>query len=84
MHSVFNSCDVLKPYVAHIDDIFKDFTSYKVRVPVTGAIILDETYERVSLLGIFIGKVPIYTLYIWNYFFSGFLFYFIKLELVLI
>lgn len=64
MHSVFNSCDVLKPYVAHIDDIFKDFTSYKVRVPVTGAIILDETYERVSLLGIFIGKVPIYPLYI--------------------
>lgn len=45
--SVFNSCDVLKPYVAHLDDIFKDFTSYKVRVPVTGAIILDETYERV-------------------------------------
>ena len=44
---MFNSCDVLKPYVAHIDDIFKDFTSYKVRVPVTGAIILDETYERV-------------------------------------
>lgn len=45
---VFNSCDVLRPYVAHIDDIFKDFTSYKVRVPVTGAIILDESYERVS------------------------------------
>lgn len=45
---MFKRCDVLKPYVAHIDDIFKDFTSYKVRVPVTGAIILDETYERVS------------------------------------
>ena len=44
---MFNSCDVFQPYVAHIDDIFKDFTSYKVRVPVTGAIILDETYERV-------------------------------------
>nr|GEZ80323.1 mRNA-decapping enzyme subunit 2 [Tanacetum cinerariifolium] len=43
---MFNSCDVLKPYVPHIDDIFKDFTSYKVRVPVTGAIILDQTYER--------------------------------------
>ncbi|RZB61234.1 mRNA-decapping enzyme subunit 2 isoform B [Glycine soja] len=43
---LFNSCDVFQPYVAHIDDIFKDFTSYKVRVPVTGAIILDETYER--------------------------------------
>ncbi|PON50931.1 Dihydroneopterin triphosphate diphosphatase [Trema orientale] len=47
---MFNSCDVLKPYVAHLDDIFKDFTSYKVRVPVTGAIILDETYERCLLV----------------------------------
>lgn len=47
---LFNSCDVLKPYVAHIDDIFKDFTSYKVRVPVTGAIILDETFERCLLV----------------------------------
>ncbi|KAL0322339.1 UNVERIFIED_CONTAM: decapping enzyme subunit [Sesamum calycinum] len=47
---LFNNCDVLKPYVAHIDDIFKDFTSYKVRVPVTGAIILDETYERCLLV----------------------------------
>ncbi|XP_044462087.1 mRNA-decapping enzyme subunit 2-like [Mangifera indica] len=47
---LFNSCDVFRPYVAHIDDIFKDFTSYKVRVPVTGAIILDETYERCILV----------------------------------
>ncbi|XP_027159843.1 mRNA-decapping enzyme subunit 2 [Coffea eugenioides] len=47
---MFNSCDVLKPYVAHIDDIFKDFTSYKVRVPVTGAIILDESFERCLLV----------------------------------
>ncbi|KAK8987134.1 hypothetical protein V6N11_055447 [Hibiscus sabdariffa] len=47
---MFNSCDVLRPYVAHIDDIFKDFTDYKVRVPVTGAIILDETYERCLLV----------------------------------
>ncbi|KAK9282630.1 hypothetical protein L1049_010849 [Liquidambar formosana] len=47
---LFNNCDVLRPYVAHIDDIFKDFTSYKVRVPVTGAIILDETYERCILV----------------------------------
>jgi len=47
---LFNRCDVLKPYVAHLDDIFKDFTSYKVRVPVTGAIILDETYERCVLV----------------------------------
>ncbi|KAF5733749.1 mRNA-decapping enzyme subunit 2 [Tripterygium wilfordii] len=47
---LFNNCDVLKPYAAHIDDIFKDFTSYKVRVPVTGAIILDQTYERCLLV----------------------------------
>lgn len=44
---MFNSCDVLKPYVTHLDDIFKDFNTYKVRVPVSGAIILDEAYERV-------------------------------------
>ncbi|CAH2072839.1 unnamed protein product [Thlaspi arvense] len=50
MLTVFNSCDVLRPYVANIDDIFKDFTSYKCRVPVTGAIILDETYERCLLV----------------------------------
>ncbi|XP_038891420.1 mRNA-decapping enzyme subunit 2-like isoform X1 [Benincasa hispida] len=43
-------CDVLKPYVPHIDDIFKDFTSYKLRVPVTGGIILDETFERCLLV----------------------------------
>lgn len=45
---MFNSCAALRPYIAHIDDIYKDFTSYKVRVPVTGAIILDESFERVS------------------------------------
>ncbi|KAL0843047.1 hypothetical protein Bca101_016292 [Brassica carinata] len=47
---LFNSCDVLRPYVSNINDIFKDFTSYKYRVPVTGAIILDETYERCLLV----------------------------------
>ncbi|CAN7141172.1 unnamed protein product [Brassica rapa subsp. narinosa] len=47
---LFNSCDVLRPYVSNVDDIFKDFTSYKCRVPVTGAIILDETYERCLLV----------------------------------
>ncbi|KAJ4979783.1 hypothetical protein NE237_010563 [Protea cynaroides] len=47
---MFNSCAALRPYIAHIDDIYKDFTSYKVRVPVTGAIILDECYERCLLV----------------------------------
>ncbi|CAH9089609.1 unnamed protein product [Cuscuta epithymum] len=47
---LFNSCDAFKPYAAHVDDIFQDFISYKVRVPVAGAIILDETYERCLLV----------------------------------
>ncbi|CAN6479347.1 unnamed protein product [Victoria cruziana] len=47
---MFHSCAALRPYIAHIDDIYKDFTSYKVRVPVTGAIILDESYERCLLV----------------------------------
>ncbi|XP_020240901.1 mRNA-decapping enzyme subunit 2-like [Asparagus officinalis] len=42
---MFKSCAALRPYIAYIDDIYKDFTSYKYRVPVMGAIILDETYE---------------------------------------
>ncbi|RVW32160.1 mRNA-decapping enzyme subunit 2 [Vitis vinifera] len=59
------NCDVLRPYVAHIDDIFKDFTSYKVRVPVTGAIILDETFERVKV-EIFHGNVKSSLLRAWK------------------
>ncbi|PKA53401.1 mRNA-decapping enzyme subunit 2 [Apostasia shenzhenica] len=47
---MFSSCAALRPYVDHIDDIYKDFTSYKFRVPVTGGIILDESYERCLLV----------------------------------
>ncbi|KAF8402749.1 hypothetical protein HHK36_010839 [Tetracentron sinense] len=47
---MFSSCAALRPYIAHIDDIYKDFTSYKVRVPVSGAIILDESYELCLLV----------------------------------
>jgi hypothetical protein len=44
---VFHSCSALRPYITHFDDIYKDFTTYKTSVPVTGAIILDESYQRV-------------------------------------
>nr|CAB3500321.1 unnamed protein product [Digitaria exilis] len=44
---MFKSCTALRPYIAHLDDIYKDFNNYKFRVPVSGAIILDDTYERV-------------------------------------
>ncbi|CAH8341518.1 unnamed protein product, partial [Eruca vesicaria subsp. sativa] len=33
-----------------MDRIFRDFGAYKSRVPVAGAIILDETYERCLLV----------------------------------
>ncbi|KAF8096439.1 hypothetical protein N665_0308s0013 [Sinapis alba] len=46
----FNNSDLLRPYVAHIDKIFREFCSYKSRIPVAGAIILDETYERCLLV----------------------------------
>ncbi|KAL3678694.1 hypothetical protein R1sor_021650 [Riccia sorocarpa] len=47
---MFQSCAALRPYISQIDDIYKDFTTYKIRVPVTGAIILDESYERCLLV----------------------------------
>ncbi|KAG0570478.1 hypothetical protein M758_6G159200 [Ceratodon purpureus] len=47
---MFQSCTALRPYIMHIDDIYKDFTTYKTRVPVMGAIILDETLERCLLV----------------------------------
>jgi mRNA-decapping enzyme subunit 2 len=47
---MFQSCAALRPYITHIDDIYKDFTTYKTRVPVMGAIILDETLERCLLV----------------------------------
>jgi hypothetical protein len=45
---VFKSCTALRPYIAHLDDIYKDFNNYKFSVPVSGAIILDDTYERAN------------------------------------
>lgn len=47
---MFQSCAALRPYITQIDDIYKDFTTYKTRVPVMGAIILDETLERCLLV----------------------------------
>ncbi|KAG2307747.1 hypothetical protein Bca52824_027495 [Brassica carinata] len=47
---LFNNSDLLRPHVAHLDKIFRDFCAYKSRVPVAGAIILDETYERCLLV----------------------------------
>ncbi|CAG7906569.1 unnamed protein product [Brassica rapa] len=47
---LFNNSDVLRPHVANMDKIFSDFGYYKSRIPVAGAIILDETCERCLLV----------------------------------
>ncbi|CAL4885878.1 unnamed protein product [Urochloa decumbens] len=47
---MFKSCTALRPYIVHLDDIHKDFNNYKFRIPVSGAIILDDTYERCLLV----------------------------------
>ncbi|CAO2040299.1 unnamed protein product [Urochloa humidicola] len=47
---MFKSCTALRPYIAHLDDIYNDFNNYKFRIPVSGAIILDDTYERCLLV----------------------------------
>ncbi|CAK9214317.1 unnamed protein product [Sphagnum troendelagicum] len=47
---MFHSCSALRPYITHFDDIYKDFTTYKTSVPVTGAIMLDESYQRCLLV----------------------------------
>ncbi len=55
---VFHSCSALRPYITHFDDIYKDFTTYKTSVPVTGAIILDESYQRVCAVFFFFLVAP--------------------------
>ncbi|CAI7861894.1 unnamed protein product, partial [Closterium sp. NIES-53] len=47
---LFQRCVALKPYAARVNDIFNDFTSYKFKVPVTGAIILDHSMTRCILV----------------------------------
>ncbi|CAI5487695.1 unnamed protein product [Closterium sp. Naga37s-1] len=47
---LFQRCVALKPYAARVNDIYNDFTSYKFKVPVTGAIILDHSMTRCILV----------------------------------
>jgi hypothetical protein len=61
--AVFKSCTALRPYIAHLDDIYKDFNNYKFRVPVSGAIILNDTYERVICYFFLPILVHFYSLY---------------------
>eukprot|EP00897_Mesotaenium_endlicherianum_P009959 jgi/Mesen1/8992/ME000056S08401 len=47
---MFQKCAALRPYLQHVDDIYKDFTTYKTGVPVTGAIILSEDLQKCLLV----------------------------------
>ncbi|KAF3327271.1 mRNA-decapping enzyme subunit 2 [Carex littledalei] len=47
---MFNNCAQLRPYIRYLDDIHREFTDYKFSIPVSGAIILDDTNERCLLV----------------------------------
>lgn len=47
---MFQKCASLRPYIGQVDNIYKDFTSYKFQVPTTGAIILNETCDKCLLV----------------------------------
>ncbi|GBG85323.1 hypothetical protein CBR_g39890 [Chara braunii] len=43
-------CTSLRKYLSHIDDIYNDFTTYKIRVPVSGAIIINQALDKCLLV----------------------------------
>ena len=47
---LFTTCVSLRPYVGHLDTIYKSFTSYKVTVPVYGCIVLNSACSRALMV----------------------------------
>ena len=47
--SLFDVCPYLKHSGHNHDDAFQSFLAYKTRVPVCGAIMLNETWDKVGL-----------------------------------
>lgn len=47
---MFSQCEALQPYQHMLNTIYKRFTAYKQRVPVCGAILIDENYEWALLV----------------------------------
>eukprot|EP01135_Chromosphaera_perkinsii_P006967 Nk52_evm5s639 gene=Nk52_evmTU5s639 len=47
---IFVHCPFLKPHVANHSQLFQDFIHYKVRVPVYGAIIINEKFDKVLMV----------------------------------
>ncbi|KAH8100705.1 pyrophosphatase DCP2 [Cristinia sonorae] len=49
-HSLFNVCPLLKHFGHDHDQAFSNFLAYKTRVPVCGAIMLNETWDKCLLV----------------------------------
>ncbi len=47
---IFETCPLLQSWKDYHETAFKHFMEYKVRVPVCGAIILNETLDKVRAL----------------------------------
>jgi mRNA-decapping enzyme subunit 2 len=47
---MFTHCAALRPYSAFADQIYRSFTDYKVKVPTTGAILLNPAMDKVRAL----------------------------------
>lgn len=45
---MFHTCDCLSHWKDNHDEYFSHWMKYKVRVPVCGAIMLNETWDKVS------------------------------------
>ena len=43
---MFGQCELLTPYRAHVEEIYKRFTAYKHHIPVNGAILLNRRMDR--------------------------------------
>lgn len=50
---MFTHCAALRPYSAFADQIYRSFTDYKVKVPTTGAILLNPAMDKVQALPLF-------------------------------
>ena len=44
----FNSCPLLRKWSSAHEEIFESFMSYKVTVPVCGAILINESWDKVD------------------------------------
>lgn len=45
--AMFKHCAALRPYSGFADEIYRSFTDYKVKVPTTGAILLNPAMDKV-------------------------------------